>query len=54
MGWIIVLVGVVLLVVLIRKSIDRETTRNFKLLGKVLAGVVAVIILWVVISYISR
>jgi hypothetical protein len=54
MGWIVVLVGVVLVVVLTRKSIDRETARNFKLLGKLLAGVVAIIILWIFISYISH
>ncbi len=54
MGWIIALAGVVLIIVLTTKSVDRETARNFKLLGKVVAGLVAIIILWIVISYISH
>ncbi len=54
MGWIIALAGVVLIIVLTTKSVDRETARNFKLLAKVIGGVVAIVILWVFISAISH
>lgn len=54
MGWVMVLFGVVLLVVLARKTIDRETTRNLKLLGKIVAALVGLIILWVFLSYASH
>ena len=54
MGWIIALIGVVLLVLLARKTIDRETTRNFKLLGKIIAVLVGLIVLWGFLSLISH
>lgn len=54
MGWIVVLLGVVLLVVLARKSVDRETTRNLTFLGKVLAALVGLIVLLIFLSSISH
>ena len=53
MGWIVVLVVAVLLVLLIRKFVDRETTRNLKLLGKVVAVFVAGLVVLLVFSYIG-
>jgi multisubunit Na+/H+ antiporter MnhB subunit len=47
MGWIILLASVVLLIVLTRRTIDRETTRNLKYLGKIVAVVVGLIVLGV-------
>ena len=46
-GWIIVLLGVALVVVLARKTVDRETTRNLKFLAKFLAAAVGLIVLMV-------
>ena len=54
MGWIIVLVGVVVLVLLVRKTVDRETTRNLKLYAKVAAGVVGLIVLWAFLSFVGH
>ncbi|MDP2816091.1 MAG: hypothetical protein Q8O19_05370 [Rectinemataceae bacterium] len=54
MGWIIVLFCIVLVIVLTRKTLDRETTGNLKLLGKMLAAVVAIIVLWGFLSYTSH
>lgn len=54
MGWIMILVGTILLVVIARKSLDRETTRNFKFHAKIVAVVVGLIILWVLISFASN
>lgn len=53
MGWIVVLLCVVLFVVLTRKSVDAETTRNLKRLAKVLALFVAGLFALLIISYIG-
>ena len=52
MGWIIVLLGIALLVVLIRRNLDRETTRNLKFLSKVVAILLGSIVLIALFSYI--
>lgn len=54
MGWFMALAGIVLLLFLIHKTIDRETARNFKRLGKVVAILVGLIVISVFLSYISR
>lgn len=54
MGWIIVLVGVVVLVLLVRKSFDSETTRNLKFHAKIVAIMVGLIVLWAFLSFVSR
>jgi amino acid transporter len=54
MGWIVCLVCVALIVFIARKSLDRETTRNFKLLGKILGFVVIIIVLWFFLLFNSR
>jgi quinol-cytochrome oxidoreductase complex cytochrome b subunit len=51
MGWIVSLLCIAVLVVLARKTLDRETTRNMKFLGKMLAAVAALIVLMVFLSY---
>lgn len=51
MGWIIVLVGVVILVLIVRKTLDRETTRNLKFHAKIVAAVVGLIVLWGFLSF---
>ncbi len=54
MGWIIVFVGVVVLALLVRKSLDRETTRNLKFHAKIMAALVGVIFLWAFLSFLSH
>ena len=54
MGWFIALAGIVLLVALKWKVADRETVRNLIGYGKVLAVVVAVIVLWLFVSIIKK
>jgi len=54
MWWIVCLICVALIVFITRKSLDRETTRNFKLFGKILVAVVFVIVLWLFLLFINR
>ena len=54
MGWIVALFCVALIVLVTRKTLDRETTRNLKLLGKLLAGIVGLIVLWAFLSFATR
>ena len=54
MGWLVALAGIVLLLFITRKTVDRETTRNVKFLGKIIAVLVSVIVVGVFLSYISR
>jgi len=52
MGWILVLLGgIFLLVVITRKTVDRETAKNLKFLGKFFAGAVGLIVLLVFLSF---
>jgi len=50
MGWLLALGCVAVLVVLARKTIDKETARSMKLLGKLLAVVVAMVLLLVLLK----
>jgi hypothetical protein len=52
MGWFIVLAGIVLLVVVTRKTLDHETTRNLKFLSKIVAALAGLIFLSVLVSHI--
>lgn len=55
MGWILVLFGgIFLLVVITRKTVDRETTRNLKFLGKFFAAGVGLIVLLVFLSLLFK
>jgi amino acid transporter len=54
MGWIVVLFCIILIVVVVRKTLDRETAKNLKFLGKLMAAVVIFIILMIFLFYISR
>ena len=51
MGWIVILFFVVLMVMVARKTIDHETTRNMKFLSKVFTTVIVAVILWSFLSY---
>ena len=50
MGWVVFLLCIVVLFVLARKTLDRETTRNMKFLGKIFATAAALIVLMVFLS----
>ena len=52
MGWIVVLLAVVFVFFLIRKSVDRETTKNFKHIAKIAAFFVAGLFVLLLISFI--
>ena len=54
MGWLVALACVVFLVMLARRTSDRETIRNLGFLGKLLAGLVVFIILLGCIFFITR
>ncbi len=54
MAWIVILFGVVLLAVIGRKALDRETVRNLKFLGKLLAVVIIFISVMVFLSFNSH
>jgi hypothetical protein len=54
MGWLVALACVILLVVLARRTSDRETIRNLGFLGKFLVGFVAFIVLLGCIFLIAR
>lgn len=51
MGWIIALICIVLLIVLTRKTIDRETTRNLKFLGKMFVAAAVLIVLLIYFTF---
>ena len=51
MGWIIALICLVLFIVVMRKVLDRETTRNMKYLGKMFAAVAGLIVLLAILSF---
>ena len=53
MGWLIALSGIVLLVFIVRKSFDRQTTRNFNYLGKIVVILFGLIVIWGLLSYVS-
>ena len=53
MGWIVVLLVVVVLAFLVRKSVDRETSRNLRLLGKVFAVFVGGLVVLLVLFFIG-
>ena len=44
MGWVIAVCCIVLFFVVIKKSIDKETTKNIKFLAKVVGGVMLLIL----------
>lgn len=50
MGWIVTIAGICLLVFLVVKSLDRQTVKSVGTLLKVLAAVVALLILWAIIA----
>lgn len=53
MGWLVALMGVVFAVILTRKSVDRETTRNIKKIAKAGSFFVAGLIVLLVLSYLA-
>lgn len=54
MEWIVALLALLLLAFLIRKSIDRETTRGLKRLAKAMAAAIGLLVLLVIVSYAAR
>lgn len=44
MGWLAAVVAMVLLVLLVRKSVDRETARSLRLLLTILVAVFAMLV----------
>jgi hypothetical protein len=54
MVWITILFCVALLVVLTRKTVDRETTKNLKFFSKLLAAIVIFIVLIVFLTFIGH
>lgn len=54
MAWIVVVLFVVLLTVIVYKNVDRETGRSLKFLGKILTGVVVLIVLVSLLSIASH
>lgn len=55
MGWILVLFGgIFMLVVITRKTVDRETAKNLKSLGKFFAVAVGLIVLLVFLSLLFK
>ena len=54
MGWLVALAGIVLLVLITSKTVDRETTRNFKHLGKIVVVVIGAIVIFGFLYFISR
>ena len=54
MGWFMLLLAAVLLVIVVRTTVDRETSRKLKCLGKALAAAVGLIILISVLSFIGH
>jgi hypothetical protein len=54
MGWIVVVLCLLVLGFLGRKAFDRETTRNLKGLGKVLAYMAAFFLLLALFIHLSK
>lgn len=50
MSWLIAIAGIVALTVLIRGVLDKETVRNFTLIGKIAGGLVIAVILLAIIA----
>jgi len=54
MGWIVMLLAVVIVIVLTRKFVDRETSKNLKSIGKGAAMFFGGLLLLLILSFISR
>ena len=50
MGWLAAAVGLLLLVFIVRKSVDRETAKAFGLLAKVLLACFALLIIGAIVA----
>jgi hypothetical protein len=50
MGWVVAAAGLLLLVFLIRKNVDRETTRSLRFLLKVFVAAIAVLLIGAIVS----